>query len=87
MNEKLERILRSHSLSLFATIPLGDCEITRPYKLDKIGFPSSDKLFAVMLAVPYLTKQPRRNISAYAVPKDYHGYFKELFSSLIPELK
>ena len=86
MKEKLFNLLKEHGLVLFAPIPLSECRVTRPYKIEKAGFGSLDGLNAIMLAVPYLTKQPKRNISAYAVSRDYHGYFSELFSTLLPRL-
>lgn len=87
MNEKLYEILRRHSLSLFSPIAMKNCELLRPYKLERVGFAEFDKLSVIMLAVPYLTKQEKRNISAYAVSRDYHGYFKSLFAEIIPELE
>ena len=87
MTQKLFEILESCGVSLSAPISLKDCNILRPYKLEKAGFSSSDELFAVILAVPYLTKQDERNLSAYAVCRDYHGYFKELFATLNAKLK
>lgn len=87
MNERISEILRRHSVSLFAPIAIKDCEVLRPYKLEKVGFSDFEKLSAVMLAIPYLTRQPKRNISAYAVARDYHGYFAELFDHILPELR
>ena len=87
MNDVFSKILKKHSLSLFSAIPLKNCEITRSYKLQRAGFSDVESLTAVMLAVPYLTKQNKRNISAYAVSRDYHGYFAELFSVVLPELR
>ena len=83
MNERSSEILRRHSVSLFAPIAIKDCEVLRPYKLEKVGFSDFEKLSAVMLAIPYLTRQPKRNISAYAVARDYHGYFAELFGRAV----
>ncbi len=43
-----------------------------------------------MIAVPYYTKaatDPDRNVSAYAVPRDYHGFFQSLFEELLPILR
>lgn len=87
MDEKLFEILRRHSVSLFAPIAIKDCEILRPYKLERVGVSDFEKLSVVMLAIPYLTRQSKRNISSYAVARDYHGYFAELFAVLLPELR
>lgn len=41
----------------------------------------------IMLLVPYYAGEfERRNISRYAVPRDYHLYFKELYSRLEAKL-
>lgn len=70
-----------------AAISLSDCRIIRPYKLEKAGLDTSSELYAVMMAVPYLTPSNERNISAYAAPRDYHFYFKSVFEEIIPKLK
>ena len=85
--DKIIKILNCSGLRLFSAVPLSDCIITRPYKLEKAGFSETDKLFAIMLAVPYLTKQSKRNLSAYAVSRDYHLFYKELFSDILPKLE
>ncbi|MBR3894721.1 MAG: hypothetical protein IKJ35_06185 [Clostridia bacterium] len=44
----------------------------------------------MMIAVPYFTEactDPARNLSAYAVSKNYHAYFDFLFNELMPLLK
>ncbi len=86
MTDNLLRILKEFGIDLAAAIPLADCEITREYKLQRAGFSETDSLFAVMIAVPYLTRQSKRNISAYATARDYHLFFKELFDRLVPTL-
>lgn len=85
--EKIKKILNDSFLGLFSAVPLSDCIITRQYKLERAGFSPSEKLFVIVLAVPYLTKQSRRNLSAYAVCRDYHLFFKELFSTIFPRLE
>ena len=87
MMEKLFSIIKEHGAELFAPIPLADCKVIRPYKLKQVGFDSFDGLNVIMLAIPYLTRHTRRNVSSYAAPYDYHGYFSRLFASLIPHLE
>ena len=81
------QLLREHQIDLAAPINLKDCRITRPYKLENVGFDGNSPLSAVIFAVPYLVPGIERNISAYAVGRDYHGYFKELFDTIVPALK
>lgn len=74
-------------LNLFAPVPLEACDVQKPYLLERAGIASGT---VVMIAVPYFTKAALaadRNLSAYAVPRDYHGYFKALFDELLPRLR
>lgn len=59
----------------------------KSYLLERAGIENGT---AVLFAVPYFTPdclRPDRNLSAYAVAKDYHGYFADLFRELIPLLQ
>lgn len=81
------RALADEEIDLFSPIPLADCKITRKYLLDRAGISTEDGT-AVMLAVPYyVCDDTERNISLYAVSRDYHIYYKELFSRIIPRLR
>jgi epoxyqueuosine reductase len=46
---------------------------------------------AILFAVPYVMTadvgDPRRNLSLYALPKDYHGYMKESDATVLPRLR
>jgi len=70
-----------------AVIPLSLCKIIRPYKLEKCGFEDVETLSAVMFTIPYLTENHDKNISSYAIPRDYHLFCSELFGIIIPKLK
>ena len=61
--------------------------VTRAYKLKKCGFDENDKMSAVIFAIPYYTEHEEKNISSYAIPRDYHLFCRELFSNLLPKLK
>ena len=86
MTEFIRRLLKEAGVELCASISLKNCNITRQYKLERSGFSDISELSAIMIAVPYLVKHEKRNISAYAVAKDYHVFFKGLFDSVIPLL-
>lgn len=86
INEILS-LLKERGIHLSAPISLKDCEITRGYKLERAGFNNTEDLTAIMIAVPYFSAGHKKNLSSYAVCRDYHGYFAELFSSLIPILQ
>lgn len=68
-------------------IPLSLCKIMRPYKLERCGFENLDTLSVIIFTIPYLTTTKEKNISSYAIPRDYHLFCKELFDSIIPKLK
>ncbi len=69
--------------------PLSRCHIIRPHLLTRADIPTSGT--ALLLFIPYLVCEDAsaagRNLSLYAVPRDYHGYVKELGERLIPALQ
>ncbi len=70
-------------------IPLSVCRPARGYLLEKAGIPSTGT--AVLFAVPYLMTadvgDPDRNLSLYAVPRDYHGYMEALEGEVLSSLR
>ncbi len=83
----LSDFLQKKAIDCFAPIALSDCNVTRPYLLDRAGISDGT---VIILAVPYYTvacESPDRNLSAYAVSRDYHGFFASLFDELILLLK
>ena len=87
MSEHILDIFAKNGIQSVAAIKLCDCNIVRQYKLERAGFHDMSSLSAIVMAIPYLTPAANRNISAYATSRDYHLFFKELFASLIPQLK
>lgn len=74
-------------IDLFSALPLSLCEIRKPYLLEREEISDGT---VIMIAVPYFTRaarSPDRNLSAYAVCRDYHGFFRVLFDELIPLLR
>ncbi len=69
-------------------IPLSSCQTAKGYLLDRAGIPQTGT--AILFAIPYVmaadADDSARNLSLYAVPRDYHGYAKELEATLIPAL-
>ncbi len=83
----LSKILQTQRIDCFSALPLSNCRILRPYLLERVGILQGT---VFLLAVPYFTKScldPNRNISAYAVSRDYHLFFQYLFDRLIPALQ
>ena len=85
--DRIREMLESRGINISAAIKLSDSLIIKKHKILRAGFDEKSQLYAVVFAVPYLTDSGDKNLSAYAVPRDYHLFFKELFSSLIPTLK
>ena len=82
MTEKLLKILKDRGVRLASPISLADCKIIKSHKLERVGICGTEGYFAVMLSIPYLTPQTKRNLSSYAVSRDYHLFFSELFAIL-----
>lgn len=83
----LSEYFAEQKIDLFAPIPLSECEIRKPYLLEREGISDGT---AVLIAVPYFTRaclSPDRNLSAYAVSRDYHGFFESFFAGLLPVLR
>ena len=75
-------------IGFFGCVPYDDAFLLREkYLADRYDGPRRS-LWA--FAVPYYYPDEARNISAYAVPRDYHLYFEELFSRMyaaFPDVK
>ena len=87
MLQFLSKFFLKKQISLFAPIPLSECTIHKPYLLERAGISSGT---AIMIAIPYFTEdclRGDRNISCYAVSKDYHGFFEALYGELLPALQ
>ena len=72
---------------MISRLSLSHCIIQKPHLLEREGLKNGT---VVIFAVPYLSRQAweqPRNISAYAVAKDYHGFFRELGEELLPLLR
>ena len=73
-----------------AVIPLSACRVIAPHKLAEQGFEPRSVL---MFAAPYFSSEAagdthcKRSVSLYAVPRDYHIFFSELFAALREQLE
>ncbi len=87
MFEILLKFLQKKNIDCVGALPLSACRVIRPYLLERANIQNGT---VFVLAVPYFTKaceDSKRSISAYAVSRDYHLFFKELFDELLPYLK
>jgi len=83
----LSKFFLKKGIDLFSPISIRDCKVVKPYLLERHGISDGT---AVMIAVPYFGKDcldENRNVSCYAVSKDYHGFFRDLFDELLPLLQ
>lgn len=82
----LQKYFAECRIDCFSAISLKDCKIQKPYLLERAGITDGT---VVMMAIPYFTHgaDGKHNLSAYAIPKNYHLFFEHLFDSLIPLLK
>ena len=89
MTGTVENIVGSLPGVRCAALPLSRCRIIRPYLLERADIGMSGT--ALFFAVPYLVsadaRDTRRNLSLYAVPRDYHLYIRELGERLLPVLR
>ena len=87
MEKTVGSLLAARGISLVAPLALSACTVTKPYLLAREGIEDGT---AFLFAVPYYTTEcaaRARNISAYAVSRDYHLYFRSLFDDILPLLR
>ena len=81
MHTSYQNIFAEEGIFLCESLPFTRCRVVQPHKLERLGFlPSA----AIVFLMPYAVKiTGERNLSRYAVAKDYHRYVKELEARLI----
>lgn len=87
MKSTVKNLLSARGITLVSPVPLSALTVTRPYLLARHGIEGGT---AFMFAVPYYTTvcdDPARNISVYAVSRDYHRFFEALFDEILPILR
>jgi len=87
MQQTVEALLLNEGIGAVAPLPLSACTVTRPYLLERAGIADGT---VFIFAVPYYTTScdtAARNISSYAVSRDYHLFFRDLFSRVLPALQ
>lgn len=78
--------LEQFNIDLISCLKISECELRKPYLLECEGIYEGS---VVIFAVPYLSYDAwgERNVSSYAVSRDYHYFFKSLFDKVIGNLK
>lgn len=84
MVNTIKMLLEDENIFEYGFIDINDCIINKKYLLDRVNIEAG---FVVIFAIPYYSKAcESKNISSYAVPRDYHLFIKELEKRLIPKL-
>lgn len=87
MIQTIKQLLAANGIHLAAPVLLRDLTVVRPYLLTRAGIADGT---AFIFAVPYYTTycdDTARNISVYAVSRDYHCFFEALFNRILPVLR
>ena len=87
MVDFVKALLLERGITLSAPLSLSACKIKKPYLLAREDITEGT---AFLFAVPYYTtncERGARNISAYAVSRDYHLFFATLFDEILPILR
>ncbi len=86
MLPELEKIMREENVDQYAVLPFSALRVTYPGLLERtVPEPESVLVFLI----PYFSGNggKGRNVSLYAVPRDYHLYVKGLSDRLLPLLR
>ena len=74
--------LEENGIMSHAWLPFADCTVFNERLLRRF-FPEDDPRSVLLFIVPYYAgDSPERNVSLYAVPRDYHGFFRSLFREI-----
>ena len=86
MQKRLSELLTERGIDLFGFLPLGACSVQKKYLLERVGIDGGS---VAIFAMPYYTPacDGEKNLSSYAVGKDYHRYFQTLSEALLGLLR
>jgi len=79
-----KELLKKENIDVYSPLPLSDATVLRQDKLNRMGIENGGSI--LVLIMPYKVSDKQKNISAYAVPQDYHLYFSELSDQLTSAL-
>ncbi|MBR4296372.1 MAG: epoxyqueuosine reductase [Clostridia bacterium] len=86
--ERARELLEKEKIEYVSSLALSDCPVVRPYLLERAGIDPNGDGSVIIFAVPYyISDNVDRNVSLYAVPKDYHLYFKGFFDRVLGDLR
>ena len=84
MKEKFQSVFAEENILLCEALPFSLCRVIAETKLDRLSFVPKT---AIVFLIPYYTEiTGERNLSRYAVARDYHLYVRQLEKRLLPKL-
>ncbi len=87
MKNSIYELLKKENIEYFGILPMSEVRIINESLYER-SFTDFTPKSVIMLLVPYYAGEfEGRNISRYAVPRDYHLYFRELYSRTENRLK
>lgn len=87
MKTLINKLLKEEKIEYFGILPINEVKIINE-SLYLRSFTDFTPKSVIMLLVPYYAGEfENRNISRYAVARDYHIYFKELYSRIEDRLR
>lgn len=85
MVDTIKKYLEEENIFTYGFRRIKECIINKKYLLERADINDG---FVVIFAIPYYSKvNEGKNISSYAVPRDYHLFINELGARIIPKLK
>lgn len=83
MIESITRFFNGEKIEFFSVLDYAALRETKPHLIKKAGFTPRS---CIIFLIPYFCGYPK-NFSAYAAPRDYHVYVKEVTDRLISVLR
>lgn len=81
----LQRVFSDRLIEYAEAIPFSECRVINERKLSNLGFCPKT---CIVFAIPYYAGAfPERNLSLYAIAKDYHLFFDAFSGELVTALK
>ena len=85
MLELVKYVFKNENIEYIGVLPMESCKIINQPLYERTCLWAKS---VILFLVPYYTEdRPGRNISLYAVPRDYHGYMASLTDRVVEKLQ